>query len=394
MQSKFKRVCVLVLDGFGVGELPDAASFGDQGANTLRSIMSGLRAPTLRQLGLLECGDFSSDLQSTSARFAKMREASVGKDTTTGHWEMMGLPLMKAFSYFPQGFPESLMNEFISLNQLTGYLANRTASGTQIIEELGAEHIRTLKPIVYTSADSVFQIAAHEEHFGLQRLYEVCERTRELLNKSPFVVGRVIARPFTGEDEKFYRTKNRRDYSIKPPGPTALTALKKRGLRVLGLGKIPSIFDHEGFTEEWAARDDFEGFQETRRALTELREPGLIFSNLNDLDTLYGHRRNVQGYRNQLEQIDENLESVTKLLGEDDLLVITSDHGNDPAFKGSDHTREYVPLILWSPKFTHQSINEARLRTRESFADLGQFLAENFEAALLGAGKSFLKELR
>ncbi len=397
-RRSFDRICVLVLDGLGVGALPDAQNFGDASAHTLKSVSQGLRVPTLERLGLLETGNLNRGLKQSSAFFTKMTESSAGKDTTTGHWEMMGLPLFKAFDYFPQGFPKTVVDEFLKRTKLGGILANRPASGTQIIEDWGEEHIRTGFPIVYTSADSVFQVACHEEHFGLSRLYEICEIARELLNQelpdgSRFNVGRVIARPFVGETPKFYRTKNRKDYSVKPPGVTALSELKNAGIRVIGIGKIPSIFDHEGLTDEWMARDDDEGVQETQRALREVREPALIFSNLNDLDTLYGHRRNVEGYRNQLQHIDERLESLMQDLNENDLLVITADHGNDPGFRGTDHTREYVPLLMWSPRFVEKSIKASQLHTRSSFADLGQSIVSNFNLSPLQYGKSFWSEM-
>jgi len=390
----FNRICVLVLDGFGVGSLPDAKSFGDEGAHTLKSISQGLQVPTLERLGIFEVGGLSRNLKTSSAFFSKMQEASAGKDTTTGHWEMMGLPLYKAFDYFPQGFPPEVMESFKKVTGLGGFLGNCTASGTEIVERLGAEHLQTGFPIVYTSADSVMQIAAHEEKFGLQRLYEVCGRAREMLTKSGHNVGRVIARPFAGEIEKFYRTKNRHDYSIPPPGDTSLSLLKKNGYRVLGIGKVPSIFDHQGFTEECVALDDDSGIAETKKAFQSLREPGLIFSNLNDLDTLYGHRRNVDGYRNQLQRIDEHLEALLKEMREDDLIMITADHGNDPAFKGTDHTREYVPLLMWSPRFVEKDLETAFLKERSSFSDIGKSILDNFQVSGLKAGTNLWPDMK
>lgn len=390
----FNRICVLVLDGFGVGSLPDAKSFGDEGAHTLKSVSRGLRIPTLERLGIFEVGGISKDLKSSSAFFSKMRETSAGKDTTTGHWEMMGLPLYKAFDYFPNGFPAEVMDSFMKATGVSGYLANCTASGTEIIDRLGAEHLKTGHPIVYTSADSVLQIAAHEESFGLQRLYEVCEQAREMLNKSGHNVGRVIARPFLGDATKFFRTKNRHDYSIAPPGDTSLSLLKKNGYRVLGIGKVPSIFDHQGFTDEYVALDDEAGIAETKKAFQSLRDPGLIFSNLNDLDTLYGHRRNVDGYKQQLQKIDEHLESLMKEMREDDLLIITADHGNDPAFKGTDHTREYVPLLMWSPRFVEKPLETAFLAERTSFADIGKSILDNFAVTGLKAGVNFWADMK
>lgn len=398
MKKNFDRICVLVLDGFGVGALEDAAKFGDEGANTLGHILEvfpNLHIPHLQSLGLKELGPQNkSNSQALLGYFSKMREISAGKDTTTGHWEMMGLPVQKAFDTFPQGFPADLMESFVKENQLPGYLGNYPASGTEIIEKLGLEHIQTKKPIVYTSADSVFQIAAHEVHFGLDRLMKLCEKTREILNQSGFLVGRVIARPFIGEKPgEFKRTGNRRDFSVKPFGETVLTKIKAAQLPVIGIGKISYIYDGEGITESIHTHSDKEGIDTLRDILTHRTDKALVFANLNDLDTLYGHRRNTQGYARQLENIDQRLPEIFSKLNENDLLIISSDHGNDPGFKGTDHTREYVPLLIYSPRFQAEDRKKRQLDVRECFCDIGETILDNFGLKGLGNGKSFLSEL-
>lgn len=393
--KRFNRICVLVLDGFGVGELPDAKAFGDVGSNTLAhlyKVRPQLSLPHLEKLGLLKAAGLDSSLPIMSgAAFGKMKEISAGKDTTTGHWEMMGLPVQESFSYFPNGFPKDIMDAFLKRNSLPGYLGNKPASGTEIIKELGEEHLQSGKPIVYTSGDSVFQIACHEEGFELERLYNVCLETRKILSESPFKVGRVIARPFLGTtSESFKRSTNRKDFSLKPFGETCLSKLKAHHFGVIGMGKIPSIYDGEGITESIISKTDDEGIDKLKEVLKSKQDfKGLVFCNLNDLDTLYGHRRNPGGYAQHLEHIDKRLPEILKTLEPNDLLVITSDHGNDPSFKGTDHTREYVPLVMYSPSLK-TSID---LNKRESFCDLGQSILDNFEIKGLPNGKSFLPEL-
>lgn len=392
--KKFRRVCVVVLDGFGVGSLPDASDFQDEGANTFLHVWKHcktLKLPQFRALGLFDTAQVEDSLSSENTIYSKMKETSAGKDTTTGHWEMMGLPVAQSFDVFANGFPADLLDDFLKQTGLSSYLGNKAASGTTIIEELGQQHLETGYPIVYTSADSVFQIAWHEELFGLERLYEICETTRKLINESNYRVGRVIARPFVGRKPgEFRRTPNRKDYSLKPHGDTALSRLHQSNYSVIGIGKIPSIFDYVGISEEWKAKSDDEGIEATVQALRQETQEGLIFSNLNDLDMLYGHRRNPTGYGKQLERIDQGLQQICQSLREDDLLVVTSDHGNDPTFKGSDHTREYVPLLMTSGGFQKR----LGLKPRDSFADLGESILENFGLPLLGTGKSFLREMR
>jgi len=396
MNISFKRICILILDSLGIGELPDASDYGDVGANTLLHVheaLGGLKIPTLSKLGL---GHFCLGAQAPNkvqGYFGRMIEISKGKDTTTGHWEMMGLPVKKAFSVFPKGFPKEIMDRFSHETGL-GFLGNKPASGTVIIDELGEEHLKTGHPIVYTSADSVFQIACHEESFGLKELYEICEKTRTILNDSPFQVGRVIARPFLGKPGAFERTGNRRDFSLSPFGETILTKLKEKQFSTLGVGKIPDIFNGEGITTKLEAHNDEEAVRATMKALKEWTQPGLIFTNLNDLDMIYGHRRNTEGYGKHLEKTDKRIAEILKLLQPDDLLVIAADHGNDPTFKGTDHTREYVPLLLYSPRFKEGSVKERRLPDRRSFCDLGQTIAENFGVQPLKEGQSFLPLLK
>ena len=389
----FKRIVILVLDSLGVGELPDAAAFGDQGSNTLKhtdAALKGLKIPNLQAMGLLNLIHSERSPQRTSAFFARMSEISQGKDTTTGHWEMMSLPLHEPLSHFPNGFPSALMTKWQEMTKL-GFLGNKAASGTQIIDELGAEHLSTGSPIVYTSADSVFQIAAHEEKFGLENLYKLCQSTRELLDAGDFKVGRVIARPFLGKPGEFKRTSNRRDFSLKPPARTVLNELDERNFSVLGVGKIPSIFGFEGITESLEAHNDQEAFDATLEALK--KKSALIFTNLNDLDMLYGHRRDAEGYGHQLEWIDAQLPRLQAAMSEDDLLIITADHGNDPTFKGTDHTREYVPLLLWSPRFKEAEASKKRIKDRKTFSDIGQSLSENFGIPKAAHGESFLSEI-
>jgi phosphopentomutase len=385
---------IVVLDSLGVGELPDAKAFGDSGANTLKHTLerSGkLKLPNLESLGLLELVSQSTS-PSTRGFYSRMKEISHGKDTTTGHWEMMGLPLKQPLSHFEKGFPPEIMREW---ERLTGcsYLGNVPASGTAIIEQLGGEHLRTLKPIVYTSADSVFQIAAHEEKFGLERLYQICEETRRLLDQSPYKVGRVIARPFVGEEGSFKRTGNRKDFSLMPPQKTVLDALNEKGISVCGVGKIPSIFGYQGITKILEAHNDQEALEATLTALRSEPQEGVIFTNLNDLDMVFGHRRDVAGYGKQLEIIDAFLPKILAELKDDDLLILTADHGNDPTFKGTDHTREFVPLVLYSPRFEKISTSQRRLKDRETFSDLGQTVADNFNVHGPSHGQSFLSEI-
>jgi len=392
----FKRFVIVVLDSLGVGALPDAEKFGDAGAHTLKHTdqgMKGLKIPNLQAMGLLNLSDQPNrGVAQTRAYFSRMMEKSNGKDTTTGHWEMMSLPLEQAMSHFPKGFPPDFMQNWQKETGL-GFLGNKPASGTVIIDELGDEHLKTGNPIIYTSADSVFQIAAHEEKFGLERLYKLCEESRKLLDASAFKVGRVIARPFVGMPGSFKRTKNRKDFSIMPPAKTVLDQMKEAGLSVVGVGKIPSIFSYQGITKILEAHNDEEALEATLKALDEEKSAGLIFTNFNDLDMLYGHRRDLPGYGRQLEWIDQGLSKILEKLTNDDCLVITADHGNDPSYKGSDHTREFVPLIIDSPRFQKAATTQKRLIDRNTFSDLGQSLCDNFKISKAKYGESFLSLL-
>jgi phosphopentomutase len=395
---KFKRICLVIFDSLGIGELPDASAYDDQGANTLKHLedrLGALKIPNLMKLGMGAAGNLvkTKPVAEVLGYYGRMKEISKGKDTTTGHWEMMGLPLKDGLSLFPKGFPPEILQKFTKRTGLN-IIGNKPASGTEIIDELGQEHINTGKPIVYTSGDSVLQIAWHEEKFGLQRLYEICEIARKILDESPYKVGRVIARPFIGKERgEFKRTGNRRDFSIAPPGQTALDHLIDAKREVVGIGKIPYIFDFKGVSESIEAHNDEEALSATVEALKTKTNAALIFTNLNDLDMVYGHRRNVEGYARHLEHLDAELPKILKVLQTDDLLLISADHGNDTTYKGTDHTREFVPLLAYSPSFGSADLSKRKLSDRETFSDIGQSICDNFSATPIDFGKSFLKDL-
>lgn len=396
--SIYKRICLIVLDSCGCGELPDAGEYGDIGSNTLKhteDTLGELKIPNLLRLGFGELAGLKARSSIFDGYFAKLTECSVGKDTATGHLEMMGLPVTEAFSYFPAGFPQDFIDSFLKTNRLDGFLGNKPASGTEIIKELGEEHLKTGYPIIYTSGDSVFQIAWHEKKFGIDRLYEICKNTRKLLSDSQYHVGRVIARPFVGDSaETFRRTDNRKDYALDPHGITALDKLMKSSIPTIGIGKVPSIYNYQGISEIIAAKNDEEAIQETINALNTKEGPCLIFSNFNDLDMLYGHRRDPKGYGKRLEFIDQKLNDIKAALRNDDLLLITADHGNDPTYRGTDHTREYVPLAVYSPSFQEGSLEERNLGVRKTFADIGASVLDNFNVEALPVGESFLSKLK
>lgn len=379
----------MVLDSVGVGEMPDAAEWGDAGSDTLGHVLASrnVSLPNLRKLGLgniRHFPDFKADPDPQGC-YGKCALRSNGKDTTTGHWEMAGIILEKAFPTYPQGFPDEVISEFIGRTGVPGILGNKTASGTEIIKELGEEHVRTGKPIVYTSADSVFQIAAHEGVIPIERQYEICEQARDLLD-GEHQVGRVIARPFVGKEAAdFKRTENRHDYAVPPPGDNLLPKLSANGLDVVAIGKISSIYDAVGVTKELKAGNNGQSVDRTLEALRE-ESRGLIFSNLVDFDMLYGHRRDVEGYAAALERFDQRLPEIIKAMREDDLLIITADHGNDPTYRGTDHTREYALLLAYG-KDARKGVD---LGTRNSLADIGKTIAENFDIEL-DAGRSFLE---
>jgi len=388
----FRRICLIVLDSVGIGELPDAPRFGDAGSHTLGHIAETmpLRIPNLAKLGLGNIAPLQgvAPADKPEAYFGKMAEVSVGKDTMTGHWEIMGLNVTTPFNTYPEGFPKALIDEF---EKQTGrkVIGNKPASGTEILDELGEEQMKTGAWIVYTSADSVFQLAAHEDVIPLEELYRGCEIARKLTMAPEFSVGRVIARPYVGEPGAFKRTPNRHDYAVKPSAPTVMNKLAEAGLDVIAIGKINDIYDGEGVTEGISTKSNLDGIEKTIEALG--REfQGMSFTNLVDFDSLYGHRRDPIGYGKALEEFDAHLPRIMERIGNNDLLLLTADHGNDPVHAGTDHTREYVPLLAWSPKFEATG----SLGVRATFSDLGATVADNFGVAGTGNGTSFLAQLK
>ena len=404
-----RRAFILLLDSFGIGALPDADEFNDLGANTLRHIAQAcldgdksqrrskrgsLKLPNLTRLGLnalvTECnGSPAPGLNAKvipQAKYGYAAELSCGKDTTSGHWEIAGVPVCKPWGMFQKeypSFPEELIDNFIRQTKVLGVLGNKAASGTEIICELGGEHVRTGEPIVYTSADSVFQIATHEESFGLQRLYEICEIGRKLVDK--YNVARVIARPFIGKSGSYKRTGNRKDYSVAPPKQTLLDKLVETGGEVVSVGKISDIFAHQGITKKVKAIGNMDLFDKTLEEIKLAGDRTLIFANFIDFDMEYGHRRDVFGYANALEEFDKRIPELEKLLQPGDIAIITADHGCDPTYTGTDHTREYIPILVFGSGIKPGSIGK-----RETFADIGQSLADYFELPFFNTGKSFL----
>lgn len=383
-----KRAVIIVLDSVGIGALPDAENFGDGGSHTLGNI-NALRPLSIKNLISLGLGNIaSSRLEKTDsprAAFGRAAEKTMAKDTTSGHWEMMGLVMDPPFKTYPCGFPRRIMNEF-EMQIHRGTLANKVASGTVIINELGDEHVRTGKPIIYTSADSVFQIAAHEDVIPLDKLYKMCETARGILVGDD-LVGRVIARPFVGANGDYKRTENRRDYAIAPPGETVLDALKAKGFDVAAIGKIEDIFDHRGITTVDHTKNNPSGIDATIRFLKEGRGD-FIFTNLVDFDSLYGHRNDVEGYASALEYFDGRLDEILAELGEGDLMIITADHGCDPTTASTDHSREYVPVLAYGT-----GVKPVDLGTLESFADIGATVYEHLTGENFGKGRSFLNKL-
>jgi phosphopentomutase len=390
MSFRFNRICLMVLDSAGIGAMPDAADWGDAGSDTFGHILESreVHLPNLQKLGLGNIRSLKNlpAIEHPVGSYGKCTLKSNGKDTTTGHWEMAGIILKKAFPTYPQGFPPRIINEFIRQTNVPGILGNVPASGTEIIKRLGEEHVRTGKPIVYTSADSVFQIAAHEEVIPIDRLYEICQIARHILDGED-KVGRVIARPFLGKNAAdFKRTENRHDYAVAPPADNLLSMLKDAGLDVVCIGKIASIYDSVGVTEDLTAKNNEQTIDRTINAL-KADSHGLIFSNLVDFDMLYGHRRDTEGYARALEHFDSRLPEIFAAMRDDDLLILTADHGNDPTFRGTDHTREYAPLLVYG-KSARSGVD---LGTRDSLADIGQTIAKNFDLKLAN-GASFLGE--
>ncbi|MGS0971854.1 MAG: phosphopentomutase [Candidatus Izemoplasmataceae bacterium] len=390
----FKRIFLIVIDSVGCGEAPDAKEFGDEGANTIKHISeaaNGIHLPMMEKLGYGHLTEIKGvkPVPKPIGFYTKMAEISNGKDTMTGHWELMGLKIVTPFITFTDtGFPSELLDE---LSRRTGrnIVGNKAASGTEIIEEYGEHQIKTGDLIVYTSADSVLQIAAHEKYVGLDELYEACEIARELTMKEEWMVGRIIARPFVGEKKgEFQRTSNRHDYALKPFEDTSLVHLKNAGYTVSAFGKIEDIYDGEGITESQKQKSNKHGM-ENFIAYTKTDFEGLAYLNLVDFDALYGHRRDPIGYKNALEEFDQQLTELIEVLDQDDLLIITADHGNDPTFEGSDHTREYVPLLAYNKRLLGGPIE-----IRETFADIGRTITENFQTKHATYGTSFLDDLK
>lgn len=384
--SSFNRFLLIVLDGAGIGAMPDASEWGDAGADTFGHILESreVRLPNLQRYGLGNIRPLQiPPLDQLRGSYGRCALRSNGKDTTTGHWEMAGIILDQAFPTYPNGFPASIVDKFVRETSVPGILGNIPASGTEIIKVLGEEHVKTGKPIVYTSADSVFQIAAHEEVIPLEKLYEMCETARRILD-GEHKVGRVIARPFLGQPGAFYRTENRHDYAVPPPRQNLLPTLADEELDVVCIGKIASIYDSIGVTQDITAKNNEQSIDQTIKALNDSTR-GLIFSNLVDFDMLYGHRRDTEGYAKALEHFDTRLPEIESAMRDEDVMIITADHGNDPTFRGSDHTREYAPLLVYG-KNSRAGVN---LGTRDSLADIGQTIADNFGLRLT-AGHSFL----
>ncbi len=390
---RFKRVCLIVLDSVGIGELPDALAYGDRGAHTLGHIAEQVQQfhiPHLAHLGLTQIEPLQGMKanQRPLAYYGKMAEMSVGKDTLTGHWELMGLHVSIPFKVFPQGFPRALIKEF---EQKTGraVIGNKVASGTEILQELAEEQKRTGSWIVYTSADSVFQIAAHEDIIPLQELYHACEIARQLTMDDEYAVGRVIARPYVGSQGVYQRTANRHDYVVQPPAKTVMNHLQDTHYDVIAIGKISDIYANEGVTRSIHTSSNRDGIEQVIQTMA-CPFTGLCFANLVDFDSLYGHRRDPQGYAQALMAFDQELPRILQGIQQNDLLIITADHGNDPTHRGTDHTREYVPLLVYSPSFQSSS----SIGTRDTFADVAATIADNFQVRAPQIGTSFLQQLK
>ena len=394
------RAFIILLDSFGIGATDDAEKYGDQGADTLRHIAeycaaknTPLKIPNLVRLGLNEAAKISagSYIESLSSNvkvegaYGAAAEKSFGKDTPSGHWEIAGVPALFDWGYFPPeypSFPDDLLENLISLGGLPGVLGNKHASGTEIIKDLGEEHEKSGKPIVYTSADSVFQIAAHEQSFGLEKLYDICLIARKLVE--PYNVGRVIARPFTGTPGNYVRTGNRRDYSVPPPSETLLDKIVAKGQEVIGIGKVADIYAHRGISKNIKADGNMALFNALLKETPEAKDGSLVFVNLVDFDMLYGHRRDVAGYANALEELDKRIPEFEKLMQPDDIAIITADHGCDPTWPGSDHTRENIPVVAFGPKVKAESLGK-----RQTFADIGQTIAKHLGISELDTGEAF-----
>ncbi|MEO2507320.1 phosphopentomutase [Clostridium paraputrificum] len=387
-----KRVVLIVLDSVGVGEMPDAKMYGDKGSHTLDHTFeacNGLNIPNLKKLGLgnIEGVKALGKEESVIGAFGKSSEKSIGKDTVTGHWEIGGVILDKPLNTYPDGFSDKIINEFKEKAKIDGILGNKVASGTAIIEELGEEHVKTGYPIIYTSADSVFQIAAHEEVVGLDNLYKMCEIAREMLVGED-VVGRVIARPFVGEVGSFKRTSNRRDYALDPFGKTALEYIKENGMSVAAVGKIEDIYNGKGVTEAVHIKNNMDGVDKTLEYMDKI-DNGLIFTNLVDFDMLYGHRNDPKGYGKAIEDFDGRLNEIYSKLRDEDILIITADHGCDPTTESTDHSREYIPILVYGKKVK----GGTELGIRDSFTDIGKSVLDYLGIDNNLEGKSFISEI-
>ena len=389
----YKRIHLIVLDSVGIGEAPDAKEFGDEGAHTLGHIaeVAGLSVPNMQKMGLGNIAPLTGidPVESPIAYYTKLEEQSVGKDTMTGHWEISGLRIDTPFRVFPNGFPKELIGQ---IEEHTGrkVVANKPASGTAIIEEYGKHQMETGDLIIYTSADPVLQIAAHEDIIPVDELYDICETVREITLSEEFLVGRVIARPFIGEGKgEFTRTENRHDYALSPFEPTVLDALKENDYTVYAVGKINDIFNSQGITDMVRTKNNMDGVDKLLDVMDKDFK-GLSFTNLVDFDAVYGHRRDSKGYANALKEFDDRLPEILDKLDDNDLLIITADHGNDPTFKGTDHTREYVPLLVTSK----QDLDFKEIKARDSYSDVAATIAENFDVSFKTHGESFLGELK
>ena len=386
-----KRVVLIVMDSLGVGELPDANLYGDVGSHTLDNTYKacgGLKIDNLENLGFgnIEGVKYLNKIKNNIGAYGRLAEKSKGKDTVTGHWEIGGVILDTPLNTYPNGFSKEIIDEFLKKVGKKGILGNCVASGTEIIERLGDEHVKTGFPIIYTSADSVFQIAAHEDVIPLEELYEMCRIAREMLVDEN-VVGRVIARPFTGENGKYKRTSNRRDYALDPFSKTMLEYLEENGKEVAAVGKIEDIYNKKGVTTAVHTKNNMDGIDVTLKYMDEIKE-GLIFTNLVDFDMLYGHRNDPKGYGNAIEELDNRLQEIYNKMSEDDILMLTADHGCDPTTESTDHSREYIPLLVYGNK-----INPINIGTRESFTDISKTILEYFNIKNNIDGKSFLKNI-
>lgn len=387
---KFNRIHLIVLDSVGIGEAPDADKFGDVGSDTLGHIaeVAGLKIPNLEKLGLGNIRELKGVKPDSASMgyYTKLEEQSVGKDTMTGHWEIMGLNIQSPFRVFPEGFPQELIEK---IENHTGrkIIGNKPASGTEILDEFGEHQMKTGDLIVYTSADPVLQIAAHEDIIPLEELYAICEYVREITLEDPYMIGRIIARPYIGTPGHFTRTSNRHDYALNPFGQTTLDHLKEAGYDVIAVGKINDIYNGQGITEYVRTKSNMDGVDQLLTVM-EKDFRGLSFLNLVDFDALYGHRRDVIGYAEAIEAFDARIPEILAALEDDDLLMITADHGNDPTFPGTDHTREYVPLLAYSKKMVGRGKME-----QGKFADIGATVSDNFRVAATQNGRSFLDEL-